>query len=326
MRKWLETALLRNGSALVDPELPVPPFRMAEAMESLRLRLPATSANLGPGFDAVGLAMRLCLQIEAREAREYAIEASGRDAAAVGSLRRNLMLSTYRELAPDGPALHLTVHNEIPLGMGCGSSAAALVAGVMLANHFGGMGWTERQVMEEACAREGHPDNVAACMMGGFTVSAMEGRRVWTATFGRELDWKLLLALPGASLATSEARALLPASYRRADAVANVQATALLVAAFAQGRPELLAAGTRDWMHQPYRGEACPLFPRLLPLAGQNGVYAVTLSGAGPSVLLVLAPDAPVEQVSEQVRVAAAAEITGVLTGIDAIGSRNGAV
>ena len=255
---------------------------------SVRLKLPATSANLGPGFDALGLAMELYLEVEAAVAAEFSIVAEGRDAALVGSLEGNLMVETYRDLAPAGPALALRVVNGIPLGMGCGSSAAALVAGVMLANHFGDLGMSRDEVMTEASLREGHPDNVAACVLGGLTASAMNAGKVTAASFGADLPWRLVLALPPATLATSEARALLPESYSRADAVANVQATALLVAAFALGRQDLLLAGTRDRMHQPYRMAACPLLERLLPLAGKGGILSVSLSGAGPSVLMIL--------------------------------------
>ena len=182
-----------------------------------KLRVPATSANLGPGFDALGLAMGLFLEIEAEVAEEFSIVASGRDAALVGSLDRNLMMDTYRELLQNGPALRLKVNNEIPLGMGCGSSAAALVAGVMLANHFGGLGFSREQVLEEAARREGHPDNVAACVLGGMTASAMAEGKVTAVSLGAALPWRLLLAIPRASLATSEARALLPETYSRAD-------------------------------------------------------------------------------------------------------------
>ncbi len=272
------------------------------AIPPLHLRLPATSANLGPGFDALGLAMRLYLNVEAHEAAETTIHATGRNPELVAALERNLILTTYRDLAPDAPNLHLAIHNEIPLGMGCGSSAAALLAGVHLANHFGRLCLTPQQVLEEACAREGHPDNVAACFHGGMTVSSMEGREVTTATFGHDLNWRLLLALPNTSLATEKARALLPETYSRADAVANIQSTALLVSAFAQDRPELLAAATRDRLHQPYRGTACPLLPALLPLAGTPDFYAVTLSGAGPSVLLIARQEASDALLYAQIR------------------------
>lgn len=271
-------------------------------MKSLRLKLPATSANLGPGFDALGLAMRLYLEIEAFAAPAMRIVAGGRDAALVGSLERNLMVETYQDLAPHAPALHLAIRNGIPLGMGCGSSAAALLAGVLLANHFGELGMTPEETVAEACRREGHPDNVAACAYGGLTASAMERGRVTAASFGALLDWKLLIALPGEGLATTKARALLPEMYSRADAVVNVQATALLVSAFALNRPELLLAGTQDRLHQPYRSAACPLLPLLLPMAGGGGVHSVTLSGAGPSVLLIVDASAEIAGVVRQVR------------------------
>jgi homoserine kinase len=271
-------------------------------MTPLRLKLPATSANLGPGFDALGLAMRLYLEIEAVVAPEMHIVAGGRDAALVGSLDRNLMLETFVDLAPHAPALHLSIRNGIPLGMGCGSSAAALLAGVFLANHFGELGMTPDEIVAEACRREGHPDNVAACFYGGLTASAMVDGRLTAASFGETLDWRLLIAMPSEGLATTKARAMLPETYSKADAVANVQATALLVSAFALDRPELLAAGTRDRIHQPYRSMACPLLPLLMPLAGAGGIFSVTLSGAGPSVLLISDPKLDVDSVVEKMR------------------------
>ncbi len=263
---------------------------------TVRLRLPATSANLGPGFDALGLAMDFHLYVEAELAGKFVIEATGRNAQVCGDVEDSLILSTYQEvLGQQGisaPALALKVRNEIPLGMGCGSSAAALVAGVALASHFGKLGWGRHEILTEASLREGHPDNVAACVMGGLTVSAMstEGSvtTVSAVSLAPATKWPLLLVMPGASLSTSKARGLLPESYSKADTVANIQAASLLTAAFATGRGELLAMAMRDRVHQPYRSEACALLPLLLPLAGKDGILGVALSGAGPSVLLVL--------------------------------------
>jgi homoserine kinase len=255
------------------------------------LRLPATSANLGPGFDTLGLAMALYLTIDATVAETFHIDATGRNADLCARIDNNLILTTYVDiLACAGifaPRVHLQLHNEVPLGMGCGSSAAALLAGVLLANHFGNLNWTNPQILEEACRREGHPDNVAACLLGGMTVSAISKNGLFTATCGENLTWDLMLALPSSSLSTEKARALLPATYSREDAVANIQATALLVAAFAQGRGDLLRAAMQDRLHQPYRSKACPLLPLLLPLVDTPGVLGVALSGAGPSVLLI---------------------------------------
>jgi homoserine kinase len=277
----------------------------------IHLRLPATSANLGPGFDALGLAMSLYLTIDAEQSDSFQIDATGRDAVLCGALENNLILTTYESILTTAgrevTSLKLKLNNEIPLGMGCGSSAAALLAGVVLANHFGALGWSNQQILEEACRREGHPDNVAACWLGGMTASAILQDKVVTATFGLELPWRLMLALPSTSLSTSKARALLPATYSRADAVANVQNTALLVSAFALDRPELLQAAMADRIHQPYRSEACPLLPLLLTLSGQSGIYGVALSGAGPSVLLLTDPTIPTSQIAAIVRKAATA-------------------
>lgn len=277
----------------------------------VRLRLPATSANLGPGFDAVGLAMDMALEIDASLVTDgtFRIEATGRNAEVCARVPRNLILETYkdvlRQAAGEARPLELRLRNGIPLGMGCGSSAAALLGGVMLANHFGGLGWTPLECLDEASRREGHPDNVAACALGGMTVSCSVNGKVVSATCGADLPWKLFVGLPVSSLATEKARALLPNEYSRADAVANVQRTALLVAAFAQGRGELLREAMRDRMHQPYRMVACPLLKMLLPLADEPGVLGVALSGAGPGVLVVVPEDADAPRTIARIRHAA---------------------
>ena len=238
------------------------------------------------------------LTVEAHTAPVFQIQASGRDPELCGAVERSLILETYRNVLEHAGAsaqpLRLMLHNEIPLGMGCGSSAAALLAGVLLADHFGGLKLSQAELVAAASRREGHPDNVAACWYGGFTVSAQEGGDVQTATFAGDPGWELMLAVPRTSLATKQARALLPESYSKADATFNVQRTALLVAAFAQRRLDLLAAAMQDRMHQPYRAAACPLLQTLLPLAAEppsrgNHFAGVALSGAGPSVLLFLA-------------------------------------
>ena len=275
----------------------------------LHLRLPATSANLGPGFDALGLAMALYLTIDATPSDGFHIDATGRNADLCASLDNNLILTTYKSVLTTAscpvPALDLELNNEIPLGMGCGSSASALLAGVILANHFGNLNWTSQQVLHEACRREGHPDNVAACYLGGMTVSGMSNNDVVTATYGQTLNWKLILALPSIGLATEKARSLLPSTYSRADAVANIQATALLVSAFALNRGDLLRTAMQDRIHQPYRSEACPLLPRLLPLAQTPDFLGVALSGAGPSVLLIADSTIPTSRLFERIQQAA---------------------
>jgi homoserine kinase len=261
-------------------------------MRGIRLRLPATSANLGPGFDAVAVALDFALEIDARPAEEFSIAATGRDADRCGRLEDNLILEIYKELLaanrrPIVP-LALEVTNAIPLGMGCGSSAAARLAAIALAMHFGQLDWDTNRVLEEANALEGHPDNVAACWLGGFVSAVCEGRRVHVARVEPPEAWRAIVALPAEPLATSKARAVLPASYTMADVVANLQATAVLGLAFAQARGDLLRLAMNDRIHQPYRAPFCSLLPLLLPLAGKDGILGVALSGAGPAVLLII--------------------------------------
>jgi homoserine kinase len=259
---------------------------------SLRLRLPATSANLGPGFDSVAVALDFFLDIEARAAREFSIQATGRDAARCARLEDNLVLETYKQLltAHGRPVVPLAIEmsNDIPLGMGCGSSAAGRLAAIALADHFGGLDWSSARILEEGYALEGHPDNVAACWLGGFVATACQGRRVHAAQVAPPEEWRAIVALPAEPLPTSQARRVLPASYSLADVVSNLQSVSLLPLAFAQARGDLLQVAMQDRIHQPYRAPICPLLPLLLPLVGQFGILGAALSGAGPAVLVVV--------------------------------------
>jgi homoserine kinase len=261
----------------------------------LRLSLPATSANLGPAFDAAALAMDFYINIDADEAGEFSIAATGRDSAICGNLEEHLILNTYREVMQGAGRklvpLSLSIANEIPIGKGCGSSAAARLAGIALAVHFGRLRWTDAQIVGEASRREHHPDNASACWMGGLTVARMSREaEAQVVSVRPKGNWPLLLAIPEQSLSTEAARSVLPAQYSRADAVINIQNSMLLLAAFAQGRPELLSAALEDRIHQPYRAALCPLLPCLQELKGKEGILGAALSGAGPSVLVFLDP------------------------------------
>jgi homoserine kinase len=263
------------------------------------LRLPATSANLGPGFDALALALTLYLDIEAVPAKQYSIQATGRNADICGALERNLLLHTYKKILEQQHVtevpLALTVRNGIPLGMGCGSSAATRLAGVALAAHFGRLGWDRSRILTEASRLEGHPDNTAACWLGGFTVACWKGEEVEAISLTPRALWQVLVVMPKNPLPTTLSRKVVPETFSRADVVANLQRVALLTAAFATGHGELLATAVEDRLHQPYREEVCPLLKKLLPLSGRGNILSVTLSGAGPSVLLLLQPGMGVE-------------------------------
>jgi homoserine kinase len=260
-------------------------------MNEFHLRLPATSANLGPGFDALALALKLYLYVDAEPASWMTVEATGRSADICGATENNLLIETYREiLAAHGRELiplQLNVQNEIPLGMGCGSSAAVRLAALALASHFGDLDWSRDRILAEAARLEGHPDNAAACWLGGLVASAVEGDRVRAVSIAPPALWRAVIVMPDQPMATSASRGMLPESYTRKDVVANLQRVALLTAAFAAENADVMATAMADRLHQPFRADACPLLPRLLPLAGNDGIAGVALSGAGPAVLLL---------------------------------------
>jgi homoserine kinase len=270
--------------------------------KTFRMRLPATSANLGSGFDTAAVALSFYLDVEAEAADEFSIRATGIDCGICSRLENNLIVGIYtRLLRENGRAvqpLAIRMHNDIPLGMGCGSSAAGRLAAVAMAARFGELPWSAEQILEEACELEGHPDNAAACWLGGFVAAANEGRCVHVARVEPPSEWRVIIVQPQKSLATSAARAVLPANYSAADVVANLQAVSMLGLAFAQGRGELLRAAMQDRIHQPYRAEICPLLPKLLPLAGKSGILGVALSGAGPAMLVVVGSEKEIESAS----------------------------
>jgi homoserine kinase len=273
---------------------------------SLHLALPATSANLGPAFDAAALAIDLYITIDARPAPSFSISATGRDPEVCRTIENHMILTTYNEvLAAQGAKvvpLSLRIKNEIPIGKGCGSSAAARLAGIALANHFGRLRWSDARIIGEASRREHHPDNASACWMGGLTVARMSGEaEAQVVAIRPKGKWPLLLAIPDQTLSTEEARKVLPAQYSRADAVANIQNSMLLLAAFTEGRHDLLSAALEDRIHQPYRAPLCPLLPWLQEFTGKPGVLGSALSGAGPSVIVFLDPRFPARKTQKSI-------------------------
>jgi homoserine kinase len=272
--------------------------------KAFRLKLPATSANLGPAFDAAALAFNLFLRIEARAADDFSITARGRDAQICGAIENHLILNTYGDVlkASDKSCrpLALKINNEIPIGKGCGSSASARLAGIALAVHFGKLKWSDTRIIGEAARLEHHPDNVAACWVGGLAVAKMIGEsEAAVARIVPKGKWPLLLLVPDHPLSTEEARRVLPGQYSRADAVENLQNAMLLLAAFGQGRPNLLRSALKDRIHQPYRAPLCPLLPAMQSLPESSGILGVCLSGAGPSVLAFVDPKANIVRVKK---------------------------
>jgi homoserine kinase len=244
-------------------------------MERRRLvRVPASSANLGPGFDVLAAALSLQLEVEVRETGSFAVETE----LDVPRDRGNLVVRAFERLHPaDG--FTFTIASGIPLSGGLGSSAAAIVAGLMAADHLFEL---DADVFALACELEGHPDNVAAAVHGGFVICA-DGNVV---RFDPPTGLEGVLVIPHEPVRTAEARAALPAQVPMADAVHNVAHAALLTLGLARGDWDLVARGLDDRLHQPHRAHLYPRSTQLVAAARALGALGATISGAGPTVLV----------------------------------------
>lgn len=254
--------------------------------------VPATSGNVGPGFDVAGLALTLRneLEVELRGER-LSVEIVGEGADSLPRNRSNIVIRAmqrvFDEVGAALPPATLRCHNRIPLSRGLGSSAAARVAGLVAANQL--LPSRKRlkpdRLLALATELEGHPDNVAPALLGGVVLSSVddEGHVVTAKLVPRELQ--LVLLVPAVELATSKARAVLPKQVPMRDAVFNVGKTALFVAAMSSGREDLLRAALHDRLHQPYRAQLMPWLPGCIEAAVNAGALGAVLSGAGTAIL-----------------------------------------
>lgn len=246
------------------------------------VRVPATSANLGPGYDAMAAAVSLHLELEVEETGEYSFDTGGLDVP-VG--RDNLIVRAFESLhSADGISFRL--QSEIPLARGLGSSAAAIVAGLAAADHLFELALTREDLLVRAAEIEGHPDNVAAAIYGGFVLVqyGVEGPRA--ARFDPPEGLEGLVVVPADEVSTESAREAIPAEVPIADAVANVASAGLLVLGLQLGDLDLVARGLRDSLHQERRRDLYPRSMDLVDRARDLGALGATISGAGPTVLV----------------------------------------
>jgi homoserine kinase len=270
----------------------------------MRVRVPASSANLGPGFDALGLALGVYLTCTFEPAERLTIQVRGRDANKIPATEDNLIWQTALRVARDVgetlPRIALEIDNDIPIEKGLGSSAAALTAGVVIADQLLGLHWKPHRILDEAAQIEGHPDNVAACVLGSIVASAIDAGGVARAVrLELPASYGVAVVVPNYELPTSQARAVLPAVYSKQDAIFNVQRSALLIAALATGTTSAFPAAFEDRLHQPYRYALVPGLEEMVKLRAP-GLLGCALSGAGPSVLVFY--EKGCEQVCDLVR------------------------
>ena len=283
-----------SGGGPTRPEGPAPTSAAGRVVRGPQpwktVRVPASSANLGPGFDALGLALQLHLECRFRPAPSLAIRVQGRDSHLIPTSEENLIWQTALRVAADNrqimPPVELEIMNHIPLGKGLGSSAAALTAGVVIANRVLGLNWDTHKILDAAAMIEGHPDNVAACVLGSIVASAVDSEGVARAI---RMDlhplYNVAVVVPDYELPTSEARRVLPSGYSREDTIFNVQRSALLLVALATGATHVFPTALEDRLHQPYRSALVPGLKEILELRAP-GLLGCALSGAGPSILV----------------------------------------
>lgn len=273
------------------------------------IRVPATTANLGPGFDCLGLALDLWndLEVEAvGNTLNITVEGEGANVVTLDTSNTiyKAMLTyaqRHHQTLPEGIQMHC--RNRIPFGAGLGSSAAAIVSGILAATSLMDIPLDVADQLDCATQIEGHPDNVGPCLLGGLVAAIVDGEKVVARKF-EIASLSLMVVVPDFHFPTKTARAALPTELSRKDAIFNLGRLALLTNAMCRGDLDLLASAMQDKLHQPYRIPAIPGAAEAIAAATRNGAAAVALSGAGPSLLIVLHNDSERTKVGQAVEAA----------------------
>ncbi len=253
------------------------------------VRVPATTANLGPGFDCLGLALDIHNTVELSLAVETTVQITGEGQGQLPLGPNNLILQAADRLAeqtgPQVPGWHLRQHNEIPLARGLGSSSAAIVGGLIAANELVQGGLDRQQLLEIATEIEGHPDNVAPALFGGLTACCVEAGDVCCVRLDAPRELYIGMVIPRFEVITQQARAVLPDEVGFDDAVFNVSRAACTLAALVAGRWEVLSTVMQDRLHQPYRAPLIPGMEEVITAAEEAGAYGAALSGSGSTIV-----------------------------------------
>jgi len=253
------------------------------------VRIPATTANLGPGFDTLGLALDLYDELTIEAAPELEITVTGEGESSIPRGAENIacraILAVFNRVGRQPPGIKITMHNNIPIARGLGPSAAALVGGLVGANTLLGAPLTREELLNLATELEGHPDNVAPALCGGLVVAARDGDRVYCRRLEPPPGLMTVVAIPQCTLSTRVSRGVLPAMIPLNDAIFNLSRVAVLLAAVQVGDLELMGRMMEDKLHQPYRLPLVPGIDAVFKAARAAGALAVALSGSGPSVI-----------------------------------------
>lgn len=262
---------------------------------AVTVQVPATTANLGPGYDCLGLALGLHNEVTLTRADALSVQIEGEGAGSLARDASHLVLvaatAACAAVGHEPPPLALRQVNRIPLARGLGSSSAAIVGGIVGANELLGLGLTSRQMLDVASAVEGHPDNVAPALLGGLTVCCTTEDALFVERLEVAPGLSCVVAIPDFEVATHEARRVLPDIVPHADAVFNLCRAGLVVAALVSGHFARLGEGMRDRLHQPYRARLVPGMDEVIAAALDAGAHGAALSGSGPTVAAFVTGD-----------------------------------
>jgi homoserine kinase len=254
-----------------------------------QVKVPATSANLGPGFDCMGLALRLYNYIQAEESEKLEIILKGTYTSNIPADETNLLWKTvcklWQEIGFQPRPLKITLESHVPPARGLGSSSTAVVGGLIIANAVAGTPLNRLQLLEIASEIEGHPDNVSPALCGGITLTVMDENKLIPRTLAKSPKFKAVVVIPDILVETEKARGILPASVSRTDVIFNASRVGLLVDAFIHEEYDLLAIATQDRIHQNQRASLIPGMPEALESAVRAGAYGAALSGSGPTLI-----------------------------------------
>lgn len=257
--------------------------------ECVLVKVPASTANLGPGFDTLGMALSLYLWVSMKPAAKTSVRLHGTELGGLPTDENNLIVKVanrlFREAGLDPVPLEVEVYSEIPLTRGLGSSASAIVGALVAANELLGKRFNNQRLLDIATSIEKHPDNVGASLLGGVIVASWDGNTTKSVRLEPGSGLGTVVAIPKFQLETKQARGVLPQQYGMSDVVYNVSRSSLLVAALCTGQYELLQDAMQDRIHQPYRAPLIPGMSKLLKEAHHYGAYGAALSGAGPTLI-----------------------------------------
>ena len=262
----------------------------------VKIRVPATTANMGPGFDSVGMALNLYNELTVQESDRLLIETKSKDTSAMklfateDNLIYQVIARFYNEIGEKLPTLKLTQNDAIPMTRGLGSSSACIVAGLFAANEITGRPMSTDQLAQMACQIEGHPDNVAPAVYGGLIVAVLEGDEqiLHHVKIEPSNELSFITFIPDFHLSTAKARRILPQEYSRADVIFNISRASLFIASMMSSNFENLPVALSDRIHQPYRGTLIPGFDEIFSHAEKVGAKGTFMSGAGPTIISIV--------------------------------------